>query len=78
MITNVLEVYDFYELCNTSWSGAKDTLQDIMEHSKEDEFLQYLNDILSTYDKGLDRTELNDFIWFDRDVIFEALGIEED
>ena len=34
MVTNVLEVYDFYELYNTSWSGAVDTLKTIKENEK--------------------------------------------
>lgn len=78
METNVLNVYDFNELYNSSWSGAIDTLKTIEENEKEDDFLQLLNDILSTYDNGLDRTKVNDFIWFDRDYIYESLGIEEE
>lgn len=78
METNVLNVYDFNELYNSSWSGAIDTLDTIREHDKEDNFLQLLNDILSSYDNGLDRTKVNDFIWFDRDYIYESLGIEEE
>ena len=78
MITNVLEVYDFNELYNSSWSGAVDSLKTIEENEKEDEFLQLLNDILSSYDNGLDRTKVNDFIWFDRDYIFKSLGIDDE
>ena len=78
METNVLNVYNFNDLYNSSWSGAIDTLNTIKENEKEDEFLQLLNDILSSYDNGLDRTKVNDFIWFDRDYIYESLGIEEE
>lgn len=78
MEMNVLNVYDFNELYNSSWSGAVDTLDTIREHDKEDDFLQLLNDILSSYDNGLDRTKVNDFIWFDRDYIYESLEIKED
>lgn len=78
METNVLNVYDFNELYNSSWSGAIDTLKTIEENEKEDDFLQLLNDILSSYDGGLDRTKVNDFIWFDREYIYESLGIEEE
>ena len=76
MITNVLEVYDFNELYNSSWGGAISTLKTIEEEEKEDDFLDLINDIISTYEKGLDRTKLNDFIWFDSDYIFESLAIE--
>lgn len=75
---NVLNVYDFNELYNSSWSGAIDTLDTIKENDKEDDFLQLLNDILSSYENGLDRTKVNDFIWFDRDYIYESLGIVEE
>ena len=72
MIANITNVYNFNELYNTSWSGAKQTLDTIIENDKEEEFLQFLNDTLDAYDKGLERTELNDFIWFDSDYIFES------
>lgn len=78
MEINVLNVYDFNELYNSSWSGAIDTLKTIEENEKEDEFLQLVNEILSSYESGLDRTKLNDFIWFDRDYIYESLGIDDE
>lgn len=78
MEIKVINVYNFNELYNSSWSGAVDTLDTIRENNKEDEFLQMLNDILSCYDGGLDRTALNDYIWFDRDDIYDSLGIEEE
>ena len=76
MEMKVINVYDFNDLYNSSWSGAVDTLDTIREKDKEDEFLQMVNDILSSYDGGLDRTALNDYIWFDREDIYESLGIE--
>lgn len=76
MITKVTEVYDFNELYNSSWSGAVDTLDTIRENNKEDELLALIKDVLSCYEGGLDRTQLNDYLWFDRDDIYESLGIE--
>lgn len=78
MILKVTEVYDFNELYNTSWSGAIDTLDTIREHDKENDLLTLINDILECYDGGLDRTELNDYLWFDRDDIYDNLGIDTD
>ena len=78
MITNVSEIYSFNDLYDSSWSGAVDTLKTIMENNKEDEFLQYANELLSTYDNGLDITKLNDWLWFDRDYIYESLGIDNE
>lgn len=76
MILNVKEVYDFNNLVYTSWGGAVDTLDTIREHDKEDDLLALINDILSCYDGGLDRTALNDYLWFDRDEILSNLGID--
>lgn len=78
MILKVTEIYDFNDLYNTSWGGAIDTLDTIKENNKEDELLSLINDILEGYDGGLHRTQLNDYLWFDRDDIYESLGIEED
>lgn len=76
MVTKVFEVYDFNYLYNTSWGGAVDTLKTIEENEKEDDLLALINDILSCYDGGLDRTALNDYLWFDRDDIYDTLGID--
>ena len=78
MILKVYEVYDFNELYNSSWSGAVDTLKTIEENEKEDELLSLINSVLEGYDGGLDRTQLNDYLWFDRDDIYESLGIDDE
>lgn len=78
MILNVKEVYNFNELYNSSWGGAVDTLKTIEENEKEDDLLSLINDLLSCYENGLDRTALNDYLWFDRDYIYESLEINED
>lgn len=76
MILNVKEVYDFNDLVYTSWGGAVNTLDTIRENDKEDELLELINSLLETYDGGLDRTALNDYLWFDRDDILSDLGID--
>lgn len=67
---------DFYNLFENSWSGARDTLEDIIKAEKEEEFMQYLDEIFGTEEELTD-TELNDFIWFSRDEIYENLGLDE-
>ena len=52
----------FNELQETCWSGAVDTLNTISKHDKEDEFMQYLEEVFS--DDIPTETEVNDFIWF--------------
>ena len=67
---------DFYNLYDNSWSGARDTLDDIKKANKEEEFMQFL-DSQFVCEEELTDTELNDFIWFSRDDIYENLGLDE-
>ena len=56
-----------------AWSGAKDTLNKLIELDKCDELEFILDDL---YPDGLTDTQLNDILWFDDEWIFETLGIE--
>ena len=68
-------ITEFYELEDMCWSGALDTLHDIANANKETEFMDFLEMI---YDNGeITDTELNDFIWFERDMIYEHCGLDE-
>ena len=58
-----------------AWSGAKDTKETILKHSKERDF-EYL--IEELYPDGITDTQLNDLLWFDSEWIFESIGIDED
>lgn len=73
---NEYDTNDFYNLFENSWSGARDTLEDIIKAEKEEEFMQYLDEVFCDSDEITD-TELNDFIWYDRDTIYESLGLDE-
>ena len=70
------EIDDFYSLEYNCWSGAIDTLDRIKEAGKEEEFMDYLEDIFCNEIPTM--TELNDFIWFEDEMIYEDLGIEEE
>ena len=70
----VFDEMNFYDILQTSWRGAKDTAQKIYDNDKGTEF-EYL--IEELYPEGIDRTKLNDLLWFESDWIFEQLGIEE-
>ena len=69
------EVYDFDTLYDNSWSGAVDTLDTLRENEKEEELMQLLE---ITFEEIPSETEVNDFLWFERDFIFGELGIEEE
>lgn len=67
---------DFYKLYDNSWSGAIDTLDDIKNADKEEELM----DLLEMYfgdNEEVEDTTINDFLWFDRDTIYEELGLDE-
>lgn len=64
--------YNFNDLKKNSWSGAVDTLEIIEENEKEEELMALLE---NTFEDVPTETEVNDFLWFDDDFIFEELGI---
>ena len=72
---NEYDKNDFGRLYENSWSGARQTLDDIRNADLEEEFMQYLDEMFGADEVG--DTELNDFIWFDRDTIYDYLGLDE-
>lgn len=63
--TNTIDTFDeLYGLC---WSGALQRLDEIRDLDLEDEFMEYLSDILSYSTL----TDINDFIWFEVDEWIE-------
>lgn len=71
------EYNSFYEIEEMVWSGAIDTLNSIVEADKEDEFMQLLEDVFMDGETPTE-TQVNDFIWFETNFIFEHLGLDED
>ena len=69
------EINSFHELADMVWSGAVDTIADIQNANKEDEFMNFLEDVFC--DEVPTDTEVNDFIWFERDYIYENIGVTE-
>lgn len=63
------------ELYDMSWSGGRDTLDNIFEHDKEEELMNLLEEVF--IDKVPSDTEVNDFLWFERDMIYEHCGLDE-
>lgn len=57
-----------------AWSGAKDTLNKLIELDKCEDLEFILDDL---YPNGLTDTQLNDILWFEDEWIYETLGIEE-
>lgn len=72
----VKQEMDFNDLMNNCWSGALNTLSTIAEEGKEEELMNHLEDIF--YDSTPTMTELNDYLWFEDEMIYESLGIIEE
>lgn len=66
---------DFNDLMNNCWSGAVDTLKTIEEHDKEDELMAHLEE--QWLDEMPTMTQINDYLWFEDEFIFQCLGISE-
>lgn len=66
---------DFNDLMDNCWSGAIDTLNRINELNKENELMAHLEE--QWLDETPTMTEVNDYLWFEDEAIFEALGISE-
>lgn len=69
------EINGFYELADMVWSGAVDTIADIQNANKENEFMDLMENVFC--DEPPTDTEVNDFIWFERDYIYENIGLTE-
>ena len=72
----VKQEMNFEDLKKNCWSGALNTLSTIEEEGKEEELMNHLEDIF--YDSTPTMTELNDYLWFEDELIYDALGITEE
>ena len=55
------------------WSGAKDTIEYVKKAKKMDELQTLIEDYFA--DQTPTKTQVNDFVWFQRDFIFEQFEI---
>ena len=69
------EYNNFDEIMDMCWSGAIDTLKDIERNNRENEFMNLLEEMF--IETTPTDTEVNDWIWFDRDMIYECCGLDE-
>ena len=57
------------------WQGAVDTKEVIIENNKVKDFDFIVQDL---YPDGMTETQLNDLLWFDDELVFEWLNIDND
>lgn len=67
-ITKEINLQDF-----ETWSGATDTINELTH----DELETVQDNITEIYSDGLTETELNDILWFERDMIADWLGYND-
>lgn len=68
----VSDEMEWNDVLRTAWSGARYTAERLQEEGKGEEFMELVNEL---YPDGIDRTALNDLMWFDSDWIYESLGM---
>ena len=81
MSITVKQEMDFEDLMNNCWRGAFNTLQRVEEEGKEEELIDYLEDIFLEdifYGSIPTITKVNDILWFEYEEIFKSLGIIEE
>jgi hypothetical protein len=72
-----------YELEENTWSGGHDTVKDILDIDSKngtdygERLLQHLEEVFMFEEEVPSETEVNDYLWFERDAIYEAIGLDE-
>lgn len=70
----VVPINDFSELKEYSFSGGLDTLETIIENNKEHEIMNLIHERYLKEDTP-NFSDLNDWLWFERDEIFINLNM---
>ena len=76
-ITVTKEIQNIYQLSDNTWSGGHDTVRTIIGHGSPytDRLEQHLEEMFS--DRTPSDTELNDYLWFESEEIYKAIGLNE-
>ena len=76
MYVEIKKELSFEDLKRECWSGAINTLERIEKENNQEALMYLLEEIF--FEKTPTMTELNDFLWFDTDFIYESLEMEEE
>lgn len=68
----VSEEMSWHDIYESAWVGARYTADRLQDEGKGEDFVNLIEEI---YPDGIDRTALNDLMWFDSDWIYESLGM---
>lgn len=72
-VTSTVEM-DSLDIREMVWSGAADRVADLTDEQL-DIIIDNLNEL---YPEGIDKSELNDFLWFEADTYAEWLGFRDE
>lgn len=75
MTIEVKKELNFENIKEMAWSGAVSTINTIDDYGKGNEFMRLLTE---TFTEIPTDTDINNFLWFDRDYILDNLGITDD
>lgn len=59
------------------WSGARDTFDDVCKADKAYELQFLIEEMFADNETPPTETEINDFVWFEREFIYDRLGLDE-
>lgn len=57
-----------------AWSGGRDTLDTLIEKDDTERVESLIEEMSECSAEGWSETEINDFLWFERDTIAQHLG----
>lgn len=60
-----------------AWSGGKDTLDTLREKGDVDSVESLIEELQGCDGEDWSETEVNDFLWFERDTIAQHLGYSD-
>lgn len=61
-----------------AWSGGETTLDRVIEEGKSVELCKLAEEVLCNFGERIPtKTEINDWLWFEREYIYERLGVDE-
>lgn len=71
-----IELDNIYDLLENCWGQARQILNEIKDADKDDDLIQHLEDIFGDQTPSL--TELNDYLAYDWEYIYDAIGMSTD
>ena len=71
-----MKVYKYMSFTDfEAWCGAVDTKKKIIAADKEDVFDDWIEDM---FPDGIDEVQLNDILWFEPELVYDAIGLDDD